>query len=98
MNIVTLKGHTDWVWTVVFSLDSKILASASDDKMIRLWKVDTGQSWGAVEGQPGTILSVAFSTDGRMLAWAGVDGDIRLWKPTSAAWVSGQATGGKPIK
>ncbi|WP_199321945.1 NB-ARC domain-containing protein [Leptolyngbya sp. FACHB-321] len=37
--VVTLKGHTGWIWTVAFSPDGKTLASCSDDPLIRLWDV-----------------------------------------------------------
>jgi WD40 repeat protein len=33
----TLRGHTGVVWSVVFSANGKLLATASDDKTIRLW-------------------------------------------------------------
>jgi WD40 repeat protein len=33
----TLKGHTAWVKSVVYSPDGQTLASGSDDKTIKLW-------------------------------------------------------------
>jgi serine/threonine protein kinase len=41
--IRTLAGHTDYVHSVSFSPDGKILASGSGDKTIKLWEVSTGR-------------------------------------------------------
>ncbi|MEH2317053.1 AAA-like domain-containing protein, partial [Nostoc sp.] len=38
-----LEGHSDFVNSVIFSPDGKTLASASDDKTIKLWNLDTGK-------------------------------------------------------
>ncbi|RYC77405.1 hypothetical protein BFJ63_vAg19721 [Fusarium oxysporum f. sp. narcissi] len=38
-----LEDHINWVNSVVFSHDSKKVASASDDKTIRIWNAKTGE-------------------------------------------------------
>src|SRR5207237_5846142 len=38
----TLKGHKNYIGTVVFSPDSKTIASGSGDYTVRLWDVATG--------------------------------------------------------
>ncbi|KAJ5746418.1 hypothetical protein N7520_011600 [Penicillium odoratum] len=61
----TLEGHNAPVNAVVFSPDGKLLASASDDIMLR--ETATGALQQTL-GHSGQVISVAFSPDGRLLA------------------------------
>jgi hypothetical protein len=36
LSLQMLKGHSSYVWTVAFSLDGKLVASALGDKMVKL--------------------------------------------------------------
>jgi WD40 repeat protein len=41
--VCTLMGHTDWVSSVSFSPDGKLLASGSGDKTVMIWDLATGK-------------------------------------------------------
>jgi WD40 repeat protein len=77
--IRTFEGHTYGVTSVAFSPDSKLLASGSDDKRIKLWEVATGQEVRTLRGHTWGVTSVAFSPDGQLLASGSADRTIKLW-------------------
>ncbi|HEY7424552.1 MAG TPA: WD40 repeat domain-containing protein, partial [Gemmataceae bacterium] len=61
----------------------KILASASEDKMIKLWDVAKGTETATLKGHTDSVRSIAFSPDGKMLASGGMDRTLRLWDVAS---------------
>ena len=64
---------------MAFSPDGRQLASASEDKTIRLWDALTGQEILTLKGHTGEVRSVAFSPDGKRLASGGEGGTVRVW-------------------
>jgi len=77
--IATLKGHTDYVWSVNFSPDGKALASASQDNTVKLWNVADGTETATLKGHTNYVWSVDFSPDGKMLASGSSDNTVKLW-------------------
>ncbi|MBW4575438.1 MAG: NACHT domain-containing protein [Aphanothece sp. CMT-3BRIN-NPC111] len=77
--LLTLKGHTSWVWSVAFSPQGNILASGSFDQSVRLWDVGTGECLKTLQEHTGGVWSVAFSPQGNILASSSDDSIVRLW-------------------
>lgn len=81
-----LEGHTDWNTTVDYSPDGKLLASASADGTIRIWRTDTGICDQVLEGHGSTVMSAAFSPDGSRIVSGCDTGDIWVWRATQGAY------------
>lgn len=67
------------ITALVFSKDRKYIASASENKTIKLWNAETGQLVRRIEEQGNGVLSLAFSPDSQYLASSSWSNSISLW-------------------
>jgi WD40 repeat protein len=98
----TLKGHTSTVWSLAWAPCGRYLASASDDRTVRVWKRVTEHEWECVlvlEGHERTVFSVSWGVGkgdsrgdgGENLGWlasTGSDGTINVWELSVSTSVS----------
>ncbi|HEY9726455.1 MAG TPA: AAA-like domain-containing protein [Chroococcales cyanobacterium] len=73
-----LEGHSEGVISVSFSPNGQMIASASNDKTIKLWSLD-GKELQTLKGHGSGVISASFSPDGQMIASASNDKTIKLW-------------------
>jgi WD40 repeat protein/serine/threonine protein kinase len=77
--LFALKGPTAGVNSVVFSPDSKRLATGGNDRIVRVWDAQTGEEIFTLKGHTGTVNYVTFSPDGKRLASASRDKTVKVW-------------------
>lgn len=77
-NIKTLKGHDHTVSSVRFLPDGARLASASRDKTIRIWAIDTGYCLRTITGHSDWIRSIDVSLNSELIISTGSDQTVRV--------------------
>jgi len=77
--IRTLEGHTGAVQSVALHADGRRAVSASEDKTLKVWDLDSGACLRTLEGHAWVVNSVALHADGRRAVSASWDKTLKVW-------------------
>ncbi len=85
-------GHEGAIVRLAFSADGSMLATASEDRAIKLWETQTYTQVHAYPEQPDTAAALAFDPSGKSLLVARMDGSHEFLEVPAAASTSGNRT------
>lgn len=74
-----MTGHQQLINYVQFSPDTRIIASASFDKSIKLWDGYTGKFITSLRGHVQAVYMIAWSSDSRLLVSGSADSTLKVW-------------------
>lgn len=75
----SFKGHSHIVQDVTISADGAYALSASWDKTLRLWDLESGECTKRFVGHNGDVLSVSIAKNLRQIVSASRDKTIKVW-------------------
>lgn len=78
-NIRNNKIIQEGVEEIVFSPDSKFIASSHDDNIVRLWNTTNRTQRFSLKGHSELINTIAFSSDSNTIASGSADNSIMIW-------------------
>jgi len=76
-----INAHTAHINDLAFSPNSTLLASASDDKSIRIWHL-SGRLKQVLTGHTESVTAIGFSHTGDIIVSGSSDKTVRLWRVT----------------
>jgi COMPASS component SWD3 len=82
---------------VAWSRDSRILGSASDDKCVNIWNVETGKLLRILRGHTHAVTSIDFNYKGNLVASGSADENVRVWDVNQGRCLKTLAAHSDPI-
>jgi WD40 repeat protein len=84
----SMDVQKDLLYALCFSPDGQSLATAGEDRVIRIWETVTGKLRQELVGHTNQVLALAFHPGGTRLASSGREHDVRLWDLTGGSDVA----------
>ncbi|CAH9132580.1 unnamed protein product [Cuscuta epithymum] len=79
-NIKRLRGHRDAVYCAIFDRSGRYVITGSDDRLIKIWSMETAFCLASCRGHEGDITDLAVSSNNALVASSSNDYTIRAWR------------------
>ncbi|KAJ8623351.1 hypothetical protein MRB53_031880 [Persea americana] len=78
--IKTLRGHQNSVYCATFDRTGRYVITGSDDRLVKIWSMETGFCLSSCRGHEGDITDLAVSSNSALVASSSNDCVIRVWR------------------
>ncbi|GLJ21098.1 hypothetical protein SUGI_0385500 [Cryptomeria japonica] len=75
-----LRGHQNAVYCAIFDRSGQYVITGSDDRLVKIWSMETGFCLSSCRGHEGDITDLAVSSNNALVASASNDCIIRVWR------------------
>ena len=75
-----LTGHGDWVRAVAVSPDGRRAVTASNDRTLKVWELESGRELQTLSGHAGWVRAVALAPDPWRAVSASSDRTLKVWE------------------
>ncbi|GBG59276.1 hypothetical protein CBR_g32291 [Chara braunii] len=82
------RGHRNAVYCALFDRTGQYIITGSDDRLVKIWEVNSGFLLRSCRGHQGDITDLAVSSDNVLVASSSNDFSIRVWSLPSGVPVS----------
>uniref|UniRef100_A0A5B6ZS60 Putative bromodomain and WD repeat-containing protein 3 isoform X1 n=1 Tax=Davidia involucrata TaxID=16924 RepID=A0A5B6ZS60_DAVIN len=79
-NIKKLRGHRNAVYCAIFDRSGRYVITGSDDRLVKIWSMETAYCLASCRGHEGDITDLAVSSNNTLVASASNDCIIRVWR------------------
>ncbi|KAK6941080.1 Bromodomain [Dillenia turbinata] len=79
-NIKKLRGHRTAVYCAIFDRSGRYVITGSDDRLVKIWSMETAFCLASCRGHEGDITDLAVSSNNALVASASNDFIIRVWR------------------
>ena len=76
---MTIMGHSKYINSVKVSPNNKLIATASQDKTVKLWSSEDLMQKMQLNGHKSGVWDIAFSPVEKLLASASGDNSVKVW-------------------
>jgi WD40 repeat protein len=92
--VVLTTGHADQINAMVTSPNGRFLASAGNNKIVKIWEISTTREFRTISGMDGRIMQMTFANDNIHLAAITMQEEVIVWNVLTGEEVFKSMQGG----